>query len=56
MPTYQVQQNVYVDLPIEQLKQNFDEIMALGIVFIAANDTDWISFNGCVAERWGDVQ
>ncbi|MGB7340636.1 MAG: FAD-binding protein [Phototrophicaceae bacterium] len=39
MPTYQVQQNVYVDLPIEQLKQNFDEIMALG--YSVSAFTDW---------------
>lgn len=38
-PTYMVRQHVFVDLPISQLKQNFDKIMSAG--YSVSLFTDW---------------
>ncbi|MCW3080122.1 FAD-binding protein [Segetibacter sp.] len=47
-PTYQVRQNVYVQLPLAQLKENFDKIVSAG--YSVSLFTDWQTEN--INEVW----
>jgi xylitol oxidase len=43
IPTFQVRQNVYLDLPMPQLEEHFDEIMSAG--YSVSLFTDWQTTN-----------